>query len=88
MNAPDVHVLEFAYDHGMVVVTHDLDYGALLAASGGTGPSVVILRTQSASTDAVMQLLATVLANHAPALQTGVLIVIDEARSRVRILPI
>jgi predicted nuclease of predicted toxin-antitoxin system len=44
--APDATILNYASQHAMVVVTHDLDFGALLAASQTEGPSVVQFRTQ------------------------------------------
>jgi predicted nuclease of predicted toxin-antitoxin system len=39
--ATDAIVMAWARANGRVVVTHDLDFGALLAATGAEGPSVV-----------------------------------------------
>ena len=44
--APDSVLLTWAKDNGYVVVTHDLDFGAILAATRATGPSVLQVRTQ------------------------------------------
>lgn len=39
---PDAEILVKARAEERIVLTHDLDFGELLAASGGTLPSVVI----------------------------------------------
>jgi predicted nuclease of predicted toxin-antitoxin system len=41
----DVEVLAKARAEARTVVTHDLDFGDLLAAGGANAPSVVIVRT-------------------------------------------
>jgi predicted nuclease of predicted toxin-antitoxin system len=38
-HAPDATIMRWAVENGYVVFTHDLDFGALLAASSGSGPS-------------------------------------------------
>ena len=43
-DAPDSVILAWAREHGRVVVTHDSDFSALLAASGASAPSVIRLR--------------------------------------------
>ncbi len=42
-NAPDAELLEWAKVRGFVVFTHDLDFGAILAATGADAPSVIQL---------------------------------------------
>lgn len=44
MNAPDAEIMQFASARGQVLMTHDLDFGALIAASGLAGPSVLQIR--------------------------------------------
>jgi len=44
--ATDASVLNRARAESSVVFTHDLDFGAILAATGADGPSVVQVRTQ------------------------------------------
>ena len=41
---PDHEILSKARAEERIVLTHDLDFGELLAASGGTPPSVIIFR--------------------------------------------
>jgi predicted nuclease of predicted toxin-antitoxin system len=44
--APDHEIMNFPSHDQRVVLTHDLDFGAMLAATKATGPSVVQVRTQ------------------------------------------
>ena len=44
-NASDSEIMSYASEHGYVVLTHDLDFSALLAATRGQKPSVVQIRT-------------------------------------------
>lgn len=40
-NAPDAEIMAFAKAQDWVVLTHDLDFSAILAATNGGKPSVV-----------------------------------------------
>jgi predicted nuclease of predicted toxin-antitoxin system len=86
--AADVVLMQYARDHGLVVFTHDLDFGALLAASGVDSPSVVQARTQNVMPEVLAVPVLEVLESHAAAIEAGALIVIDETVTRVRILPL
>jgi len=48
----DPEILAWARERGFILVTHDLDPGAILAASGAKSPSVVILRSPSLGEEA------------------------------------
>ena len=87
-NAPDHAILEHARNHGFVVLTHDLDFGDILAATGGEAPSVVQLRAANVSAEQTAPALLSALANHADALEGGALLTVDLLRSRIRLLPI
>ncbi len=86
--APDSEIMQWARENDHIVFTHDLDFGALLALSRQTGPSVLQIRTQNIVPDAVGSLIVTVLEQKQSDLMSGALISIDEASSRIRILPI
>ena len=45
-NAPDKELFEWARSHNLILFTHDLDFGTLLALSKSRKPSVIQLRTQ------------------------------------------
>jgi predicted nuclease of predicted toxin-antitoxin system len=84
----DAELLEWAAREGRLLVTHDLDFGALMAATGGKSPSVIIFRTQGASTVRVFDSLCRVLRDQREALDAGAIVIIDDSRSRVRTLPL
>jgi predicted nuclease of predicted toxin-antitoxin system len=42
--APDESIVAHARERGEVLVSHDLDFSRILAASGCSSPSVIILR--------------------------------------------
>ncbi|MGC8548326.1 MAG: DUF5615 family PIN-like protein [Acidobacteriaceae bacterium] len=52
-SAPDSEIMIFARAHGYVVLTHDLDFSAILAANQGRKPSVIQLRADSLSPEAL-----------------------------------
>lgn len=47
--AEDQALMAWARTHGYVVVTNDLDFGAILAATQAEGPSVLQMRTEAVS---------------------------------------
>ena len=87
-NAPDPELMAFAKTHNYVVLTNDLDFGAMLAASGGFGPSVVQIRADDLSIDSIGQLVVAALRQTAEAIEAGALVTIDPKRARVTLLPI
>jgi predicted nuclease of predicted toxin-antitoxin system len=88
LNASDATILAFARHLGLVVLTHDLDFGDILAATAGDAPSVMQLRTDGLDFAIVGPLLLLGLAAHADALDRGALITLDARRARVRMLPL
>ena len=86
--ASDATILGHARRAGLVVLTHDLDFGDILAATGGGAPSVVQLRTGGLGFATIGQLVLHALSAHAQALDKGALITIDLRRARVRLLPL
>ncbi len=86
--APDDEILTWASEHYFVVITNDLDFSAILAASGGVAPSVVQIRTQDLLSDAAVTIVARVMEAHREDIERGVLMSIDEGGTRVRMLPL
>jgi predicted nuclease of predicted toxin-antitoxin system len=86
--APDRVILGWAHDNGYVVFTNDLDFGAILAVSRATAPSVVQVRTQDVTPEHLTALIVRALRQHEGILQQGALVTIDETRLRSRILPL
>jgi predicted nuclease of predicted toxin-antitoxin system len=71
-----------------VVFTHDLDFGSILAATQANSPSVIQVRTQDVSPRNLENLIISVMKQHMERIEEGSLIVIDQAKARVRILPL
>jgi len=86
--AADSLIMDWARENGYVVFTHDLDFGAALALTQAEGPSVIQVRTQDVTPEHLEPQVISVLENNSSQLEAGCLIVLDEARSRVRILPL
>lgn len=86
--ATDLEVMSWAKAAERVVFTHDLDFGAILAATRVEGPSVFQVRTQDVAPGHLERLVVAALRTHEPALVNGALVTVDETRSRVRVLPI
>ena len=86
--ASDRTIMDWAAKHGYVLFTHDLDFGTLLALSHAAGPSVIQVRADDVSPRHLGSVVLTFLDQHEADLASGSLVVVDESRSRVRILPI
>jgi predicted nuclease of predicted toxin-antitoxin system len=87
-NAPDAEIMAFAKAHDYVVVTHDLDFSAILAATRGEKPSVVQLRSEDVSPEAVGQAIVTAVQQTADDLARGALLTVEPSRMRLRLLPL
>ena len=86
-NASDHDVMAHASDHDFTIVSHDLDFSAILAATRARAPSVIQIRTQDVLAEGFITLLLAMLQRFEAELSAGALVVVDESRSRVRILP-
>jgi predicted nuclease of predicted toxin-antitoxin system len=86
--ATDRTVMDWARQQEYVVLTHDLDFGATLAATRAEGPSVVQIRTQDVLPKTLETLLVRILREHEAAIDRGALVFVEEERFRVRILPL
>jgi predicted nuclease of predicted toxin-antitoxin system len=85
---PDAEIVRKARREGYVILTHDLDFGELLAISGSEMPSVVIFRLQNMRPENVNRYLRILTEDHRDALREGAVFSVSEGRVRVRRLPI
>ena len=86
--ASDDAIMNWAVMNEYVVMTHDLDFGAMLALSHARGPSVLQVRAEDILPDHLEGLVIAALKQHASDLASRALVIVDESRSRVRVLPI
>jgi predicted nuclease of predicted toxin-antitoxin system len=87
-SAPDRDVMAHALRERRIVFTHDLDFGAMLAATQASGPSVVQVRTQDIRPQVLAPRLLPVLRQYGSELEAGALLIVDEVRLRLRLLPL
>jgi predicted nuclease of predicted toxin-antitoxin system len=87
-DAPDVELMAWARDNDHIVFTHDLDFGTALALTKAEKPSVIQVRTQNVSVAYLSKMVIRTLENHIDFLEKGALIILDESKKRVRILPL
>jgi len=87
-DAEDHTVLSWAAENGRIVLTSDLDFGAILAAKRHPRPSVVQLRGGLLDPDAIGARVLAAVQTSRPQLEAGALISIDVARARLRLLPL
>jgi predicted nuclease of predicted toxin-antitoxin system len=86
--ARDDEILSWARVNGFVLLTHDLDFSAILAATSDAAPSVVQLRMQDLLSERALEAVVTAVNAHAEDIELGALLSIDESGARVRILPL
>ena len=84
----DTAIIEKAKEEGRVILTCDLDFGDIMAASGGICPSVIIFRLEDERPGNMNKRLAQVLEESFDALEKGAIISVEETRHRIRLLPI
>jgi predicted nuclease of predicted toxin-antitoxin system len=87
-NASDEEIMAWAKENEHIVFTHDLDFGAILAATKAQAPSVIQVRTQDVTPPMLKGLLFAAILQYQHLLQAGALIVVDEHKSRARVLPL
>lgn len=87
-DAPDPVIMAYAAEHDCVVLTHDLDFGAMLAATQGDKPSVVQIRAEDVNPNAIGAHVVAALRQMTAELAAGALLTIDTKRTCLRLLPL
>jgi predicted nuclease of predicted toxin-antitoxin system len=85
---PDSDIFNKAAGEKRTIITFDLDFGEIATFSKGNPASVIIFRLINTRTAFVIQRLTAVLPSAIPHLQTGTILTIEDARYRLRKLPI
>jgi predicted nuclease of predicted toxin-antitoxin system len=86
--APDTEIMAYASANGYVVLTHDLDFSAILAITHGNKPSVVQIRADDVSLEAIGKQVIDALLQMTSELKEGALLTVDPNRTRLRLLPL
>jgi len=87
-NAPDSRIMAHARQHKLIVLTQDLDFGMILAATNQNGPSVIQLRTVELDPIVIGHLVVSALKVFADELDAGALVTVDVKRTRLSMLPL
>jgi predicted nuclease of predicted toxin-antitoxin system len=85
---PDGKILEKARYENRVLLTHDLGFGELLAASGGQLPSVIVFRLKDMRAPNVSSHLFSIIRQQSDALNHGAICSVSEGKIRIRLLPV
>ena len=86
--ATDEQIMRCARNNGCVVLTHDLDFSAILAAGRDGTPSVVQVRSNDVTPEVSGRSVRAGLIQLADELGKGAIVTIDSGRARVRHLPL
>lgn len=84
----DSAILAKAREEGRILLTHDLDFGELIAASGARLPSMIIFRLRNMRPERVNRYLESIVTQHRELLEQGAIISVAEGQIRVRVLPL
>jgi len=86
-DASDSEIMAYAARNGYVVLTNDLDFAAILAATNLEKPSVAQIRAADLSTETIGKQIVAALRQAQAELERGALLTIESDRARLRILP-
>jgi predicted nuclease of predicted toxin-antitoxin system len=85
---PDGEIFQKALREARIVLTFDLDFGEIVAASRGRSVSVILFRLRNTRADYVIQRLKIALEQTKEVLAQGAVILVEDERHRIRRLPI
>lgn len=84
--ASDLEIIVKARKENRVVLTLDLDFGDIMAVSGEKHPSVIIFRLENETPQNINKRLSQALEESMTALNEGAIVIVEDARHRVRLL--
>lgn len=87
-STPDFKICDLAASTNEIILTHDTDFGTILALSGANKPSVILFRWQIITLTAVFQFLEKYLIELENDLNEGCLVAVDDNKMRIRLLPL
>jgi predicted nuclease of predicted toxin-antitoxin system len=80
--------MNWARENDHIVFTHDLDFGTALALTKAEMPSVTQVRTQNVTVLHLSKMVIVAINTYAELLAKGALLVLDDDKKRIRILPL
>ena len=85
---PNGEIFTKAISENRIILTFDLDFGEIAALARGRKASVVVFRFHNTRTQHILERLAVVLADCSGILERGAVVVVEETRHRIRLLPV
>ena len=87
-NSSDSELMQWAAEHDHIVLTADLDFGAILAATERNRPSIVPVRSDILTPRSIGSVVLAAIRQTRQELLDGAIVSIDPGRARLRILPL
>ena len=84
----DEEIIAWAIAADAVVLTHDLDFGTILAFTKNIKPSVVQIRAQDVNPGKIGGKVITAVNQLRVELSAGAIVSVDPVRARLRLLPL
>lgn len=81
-------IMQRVTTHEHVVLTHDLDFGAPLAATNASRPNAMLIRSEDTFVEGIGTRIARAILQYADELRAGAMVVFDPAKLRLRLLPL
>lgn len=88
VGAEDAEIMAYAAKHDCVVLSQDLDFSTILAATSGSKPSVVQLRSDNLDPDVIGPKVISALRQLDSELNAGAVVSVDPQGTRMRLLPL
>jgi predicted nuclease of predicted toxin-antitoxin system len=88
VTATDEEIVAWARKSESIVVTHDLDFSAILASTKHAKPSVIQIRADDINPDRIGRRVISAITQFKAELMAGAVISVDPVRARVRVLPL
>ena len=85
---PNGEIFQKAIREERIVLTFDLDFGEIVAGSGGGSVSVMLFRLRNTRADFLIQRRKGVLEQSTEELAHGAVVLVEDGRHRVRRMPI
>lgn len=86
--ASDSEIMDKALNEGRIILTHDLDFGRLLAFSGERLPSVVTFRLENMRPENVNRFCERVIDRFSDTMDKGAILSVGDKKVRSHLLPI
>lgn len=86
--ARDEEIMAWAISADAIVLTHDLDFSAILAFSKNTKPSVIQIRAEDLNPDKIGVQVVSAINQTRSELIAGAIVSVDPVHARLRLLPL